>query len=238
MSGMEISGAAGAPRTEWTQAPSPPAQDPAPTPPEEEKSLIEMMQEAREKAEKRREQLKLPNHTRYGDGPIEAHARLARARTPAEVTAAAGYARRRIAQYQAALRRDSDNAERIRAAIRQLQKAVGRAGKKKRDLNQERLAKVRQARAAQENQRREAIRQRQELARKKTMRAIRESGYVREAVVDDKLQAHLAETRMELRAQAQALAPKVSVELAAQQYTATASAAEAAPAPAEMDFQA
>lgn len=238
MSGMEISGAGGVNRTDWTQASAPPAKDPSLSPPKEEKSLHEMMEEAREKAEKRREQLKLPNHTRYGDAPIEAHARLARARTPAEVTAAAGYARRRIAQYQAALRRDSDNAERIRAAIRQLQKAVGRAGKKKRDLNQERLAQLRQARAAQENQRRESVRQRQELARKKTMRAIRESGYIREAVVDDKLQAHLAQTRMELRAQAQALAPKVSVELAAQQYTAVASSAEATPAPAAVDFQA
>ena len=237
MSGMEISGTAGVNRSEWTQAvPSP--KDLDSSAPKEEKSLHEMMQEAREKAEKRREQLKLPSHTRYGDAPMEAYARLARARTPAEVTAAAGYARRRIAQYQSALRRDSDNADRIRAAIRQLQKAVGRAGKKKRDLNQERLAKVRQERAAQENQRRESIRQRQELARKKTMRTIRESGYVREAVVDDKIQAHLAQTRMELRAQAQALAPKLSPELAAQQYQTVSAETAAAPAPAEVDFQA
>lgn len=234
MSGMEISGTAGANRPDWTQAASSP-KDLALSPPKEEKSLHEMMQEAREKAEERKNQLKLPNHTRYGDAPIEAHARLARAKTPAEVTAAAGYARRRIIQYQAALRRDSDNADRIRAAIRQLQKAVGRAGKKKRDLNQEKLAKVRQERAAQENQRREAMRQRQELARKKTMRTIRESGYVREAVVDDKIQAHLAQTRMELRAQAQALAPKISTELAIQQYQSAP--AETTAAPAEVDLQ-
>ena len=51
---------------------------------EEAKTLVEMIQEAQEKAEAQREALKLPkNSTRYGDAPLEAYARLARARSTA-----------------------------------------------------------------------------------------------------------------------------------------------------------
>ena len=102
--------------------------------------LYEMMRDAREKADARREQYKLPKNTRYGDAPMLAYARLARARTPGEVSAASGYARRKIVQLQSALRSDPDNKERIQAAIRQLQKAVRRAGKKQRDVQGEKLA--------------------------------------------------------------------------------------------------
>ena len=85
---------------------------------QETKNLYEMMRDAREKADARREQYKLPKNTRYGDAPMLAYARLARARTPGEVSAASGYARRKIVQLQSALRSDPDNKERIQAAIR------------------------------------------------------------------------------------------------------------------------
>ena len=58
--------------------------------------LYEMMKDAREQAEATREKFQglKKGSTRYGDAPIEAYARLARARRPADVNAAAGYARR------------------------------------------------------------------------------------------------------------------------------------------------
>ena len=78
--------------------------------------------------------------TRYGDAPLEAYARLARAKDKAAVNAASGYARRRLAQFRTALHTDSDNAARIKAAINQLQKAINRGEKKKRELDREKLA--------------------------------------------------------------------------------------------------
>ena len=203
------------------------------------RSLVEMMKEAREKAEERKKSLDPPkNSSQYGDTAMTAYARLARAKTQAEVSAAAGYARRCIARFQAELRQDGGDPQRIRAAISQLQKAVSRAGKKRKDLEREKLMKARQARAEQEKQRQKAQRLRQELLRRQSMRFVREQSYLREAEIDNRLQAQLAETRMELRAQAQELAAAVppSLESAAQQYTAQAAAAEA-PAP-EINLQA
>lgn len=209
---------------------------------EKPKSLVEMMQEAREKAEKCRDSFKLKkNGSQYGDAAMTAYSKLARARNQAEVNAAAGYARRRIVQFQGALSSDGENSERIRAAIRQLQKAVGRARKKGRDLEREKLLQARQKKAQQEQERRKAVRLNQELNRKKTMRMIRESGYLRETEIDNRLQAQLAQTKMELRAQMERLsaAAEPSVKAAMQQYAAQAApAAAAAPAPtAGLDVQ-
>ena len=193
-------------------------------------SIAEMMQQAREKADQARERLRLPkNPARYGDAPMMAYARLARARNKSEVSAATGYARRQIAQLKAAMRQDPDNAERIRAAINQLQKAVSRGNRKKKDLDREKLMDSRRARAQREDNLRKAQHLKQELRRRQALRAIRESGYLREANVDNKLQDQLSATRMELRAQAQSLAAAFapSVEAAVRQYTT----AQAAPAP-------
>lgn len=201
--------------------------------------LYEMMRDAREKASAVREKFQeLKPKPRYGDAPIEAYARLARAKRPAEVSAAAGYARRQIARLKAAKRTDPDNAQRIQAAIGQLQKAVTRAGKKSRELDREKVAQARQAKLAQEKRTREAQRQRQELRRKQAMRMIRESGYIREAEVDNRMQAHLAATRMELQKQAQDLSAALqpSAEAVARQYAA--SGAETAPEAVAIDVQA
>ena len=199
----------------------------------ETKSVYEMMRDAREKAEARREQLKTPRNTRYGDAPMIAYARLARARTPGEVTAASGYARRKIAQLQSALRSDPDNKERIQASIRQLQKAVRRAGRKQRDIQREKLTETRRRKAQEEQNRQKAARLRQELARTRALRSIRESGYIREAEMDNRTQEQLSAARLELRTQLQELSAStagVSTGVAAQQYAA-AQAVMAAPEP-------
>ena len=119
---------------------------------ESQTSLTEMMREAREKAEEREMMFNLPkNSQRYGDAVIMAYSRLARAKDAAQVDAASGYARRQIAQLRAAKRSDSDNSSRIQAAINQLQKAVNRAGRKKRELNQEKISAKRQAKLEKES---------------------------------------------------------------------------------------
>ena len=54
-------------------------------------SLTEMIQDAKEKADAQREKFKLAKTSpRYGDAPLEAYARLNRARTVSQVSAAAG----------------------------------------------------------------------------------------------------------------------------------------------------
>lgn len=198
---------------------------------EEAKTLVEMIQEAQERAEAQREALKLPkNSTRYGDAPLEAYARLARARSTAQVNSATGYARRRLAQFKTALHTDSENSARIKAAISQLQKAVNRGAKKKRDLTREQQEAKRKAQSEEEEQRKQL-----ELRRRQAQRTIREAGYLREAHISDQLATQITVTQMELRQQAQSMAapPTASyLDAATQQYVATAAAA-AAPAPTE-----
>ena len=203
------------------------------SPQRETKSVYEMMRDAREQAEARREQFKLPKNARYGDAPMMAYAKLARARTPGEITAASGYARRKIVQLQSALRSDPDNKERIQAAIRQLQKAVRRAGKKQRDVQQEKLSETRRKKALEEKNRRKAARLRQELTRARALRSIRESGYIREAEMDNRTQEQLSAAKLELRNQLQELTAAtagVPAGVAAQQYAA-AQAVTGAPEP-------
>jgi len=199
--------------------------------PEEVKTIVEMIQDAQEKAKAQRETMKLASKgaTRYGDAPLEAYARLARAKTSSQVNMASGYARRKLAQFKTALHVDSENAARIKSAINQLQKAISRGEKKKRELVREKLEERRKekSKAAEE-------RMKQELRRKRTQRMIRESGYMREAQIADRQSTQLTAAQVELRQQAQDLAAAAAVSLASavQQYTETAAAPSAAVEPA------
>lgn len=200
-------------------------------------SLTEMIQDAKEKADAQREKFKLAKATpRYGDAPLEAYARLSRAKTQSQVSSAAGYARRRIAQLEAAQRSDPDHADQIRAAVGQLKKAVTRANKKKLEISREQLARARQKRMARENRRREEQRIKQELWRSQSMRAIRESGYFRETEVANRQADQLTATKMELRAQAEQLGVSAtkSVDAAVQEYSAAVETAAAVTAPVSM----
>jgi len=220
-----------------TQLPAqqPPSFDTFDRPEDDAPTLWESMQEVRKKAEEQREKYKIPrNGAQYGSASVLAYARLARAKRPAEVTAAAGYARRRIFQLKAAKRQDSDNAKQIQAVINQLEKAVSRAGKKKRDLQREQISEARRKKLEAERQRQKALRLQQQLQRTKTARMLRESGYIREAEIDNRLHAQLAQTEMNLRAQAQSLSAAMApaTDAAIQQY-ATQASAVAAPVPTE-----
>lgn len=185
-------------------------------------TLHEMIQDAKEKANDQREKFKLAKATpRYGDAPLEAYARLNRAKTQSQVSSAAGYARRRLVQLEAAQRSDPDHADQIRAAVSQLKKAVSRANKKKLEISREQLARARQKRMMRENKRREAQRIKQELRRSQAMRAVRESGYFRETEVANRQADQLTATKMELRAQAEQLgaAAQTSLDTALQGYS-------------------
>lgn len=185
-------------------------------------TLTEMIQDAKGKADAQREKFKLAKVTpRYGDAPLEAYARISRARTQGQASSAAGYARRRISQLEAAQRSDPDHADQIKAAISQLKKAVTRAGKKKLELNKEQLARARQKRMLREKKRREAQRIQQELRKAQSMRAVRESGYFRETDIANRQADQLTATKMELKAQAEQLgtAAQTSMGVAVQGYS-------------------
>ncbi len=239
MGSMQVNGAATASGASWQARTAPQEKEKE----NASQDLWEMMKDAKEKADATREKFNSAKpKPRYGDAPLEAYARLARAKRPSEVNAAAGFARRQIARLKAAKQTDPDNAKRIQAAINQLQKAVQRAGKKNRELDREKLAKARQEKLAQEKKTREARRQKQELLRKQAMRRLRESGYLREAEVDNRMQAHIAAVDMELREQARKLGASIqpSMEAVAQQYAAGAAAPASPEVPpgGEIDVQA
>ena len=206
---------------------------------EKTKSLVEMMREAREKAEqqsKALQKLYKPNKSQYNEAPREAYTRLARAKNRTQVNAATGYARRRLAQLKRELRRDTDNSSTIRAAISQLQKSINRSEKKKRDLDREKLLETQRARCEREQQLKEQQRLRQELERRKTQRMIRENAYIQEANIDARLHTQTAQPsqlQLELRQQAQTITntPLASPEAAIQQYAASAAMESTAPAP-------
>lgn len=211
---------------------------------ESRSTLAGMIREAKEKADAQREKLKLAKAApRYGDAPLEAYARLSRARTQSQVGSAAGYARRRIAQLEAARRSDPEHADQIKAAIGQLKKAVSRASQKKRALTREQLALARQRRMARENKHREEQRIRQQLRRAQSMRAVRESGWFREVDIANRQAEQLSATRMELRAQAEQLgaAAQKSIDAAMQGYSSaveTAHAVTTPPPTPQVDVQA
>ena len=205
--------------------------DPAGLPQENTPTLMERMIEAQKKAKEQRDKFRIPKNTRYGDRAIEAYARLSRARRQSDVSAAASYARRQIAQLKIAKRQDDENAPRIQAAINQLQKAVVRAGKKKRDLNREELTEARRRRAAEKDQTAEAYRLRQELRRRQKLRMIREHGYIREAEIDERHQQQMAATRAEFRSQLENLAGSTGDPAVKAQYAAQMAADGTAPAP-------
>lgn len=193
---------------------------------EDAPSLFEQMQQAREKAEKAREKYQLPkNARRYGDVPIEAYARLARARNAAQVSSAAGYARRQIFQLKAAKRQDPDHARTIQGAINQLQKAVNRAGKKRTELAREALAEKRRKKLAEEEQLQKARRLHRQLQNQRTMRMLRESGYIREAEADSRFHQQMDAEAAKLRAQYQEISDAAAEAMSG---TAAVSAQDAA----------
>ena len=89
MSGMQVNSTPASAASSWQERSAPEASRE-----QEDASLTiyEMMKEAREKADATREKFNsIKPKPRYGDAPMEAYARLARAKRPAEVNTAAGY---------------------------------------------------------------------------------------------------------------------------------------------------
>ena len=172
----------------------------------------EALKRAREAAEEQREALDVEMPQRYGDAPLEAYARLAKARNVQEVSSAAGYVRRQIARLQAALGQDPDNADAIRSALAQLRKAVNRCSRKKKDLQREMLLEQQRRRAQERQCQREMLRLKAEVQRRKKTRFIREGAYLQEAAIENQMQAYIAQTKAEMDQQIRQVAPASPVQ--------------------------
>lgn len=158
---------------------------------QETDQLLEGLKQAREEVEKHREALKkLKTPVNCGDATMTAYSKLARARSKADVNAAAGYARRQILRLTAALHTSDGQTQEIRAAISQLKKAVGRAGKKRMDLDREALMAKQRKAAAQRRQARKAASLQHELAKKRLSRTFRENAYLHEASISNYMAVH------------------------------------------------
>ena len=171
--------------------PSSPLKDQLDRGQQEADQLLEELKQAREAIEKHRESLKkLKTPVNYGDTAMTAYTKLNRARTKAEVSSAAGYARSQIVRLTAALRNADGQTQEIRAAIAQLKKAVGRAGKKRMDLDREALVARQRKAALQKRQARKAAACKQDLLKKRTARTFRENAYLHEAAISNYMAVH------------------------------------------------
>ncbi len=191
-------------------------------------SIHEAILEAKKKAESQADKFERAKpKPRYADASFEAYLRIGRARTPMQAGSAAGFARGKIAQLQMAKGRDKDNARQIQAVIGQLRKAVLRASKKKTELTQDQLTEIRREKLEKQKEFRKGKRLRYQLTSRRSLRAIRESGYFRELDIENRQQAFMTSTEMKLREQAQSLyesAASLSVESAIGRYTAQSEA--------------
>ena len=120
----------------------------------------------------------------------------------------------------------------------QLQKAVTRAGKKKRDLQKEEFTEIRRKRLEAKRERGKALALRRELRKQQKLRMIREHGYIKEAEIDNHYQQEMAATRLEYQTQLENFAgvpgtPVVTSDVAA----VPAEGAAAAPVGGELNIQ-
>ncbi len=140
-----------------------------------DKTLVEWMQEAKEKAEKLRESFQVKVNSSIYSQPAQIYSRLARAKTVQNVKGVMYTARNKIYQLKLAMNTaDKEDRDKIRAVLSQLQGTIGRARRKASSLEQEAFQQKRQKRAEQEKQIRKARRLAYTIKKQKTARVSKE----------------------------------------------------------------
>lgn len=140
-----------------------------------DKTLVEWMQEAKEKAEKLKEAFQVKVNSSIYNQPAEIYSRLARAKTVQNVKSVMYTARNKIYQLKLAMgTADNEDREKIRAVLSQLQGTIGKARRKASSLQEEALLQKRQKRAEQEKQMRKARRLAYTIKKQKTSRVSKE----------------------------------------------------------------
>ncbi len=116
------------------------------------------------------------------NAPIDIYSKLARARSIPEVKSVVSTARYKVSKLKAMLRNCEDNEKsKIKAAIRQLEKAITRSYRKVRDLSQENNLSHEKAAAEINDNKKLAEHKKNELLRRRAIRHIRERAQMDEA---------------------------------------------------------
>lgn len=143
--------------------------------------LIETMKQMEKQMQEIKDKFKVKINSSIYNSPAEVYAKLAQASTIPDVKGVVSTAEHNIYVLKSALGTcDKKDRNKIRAAIAQLEKAVGRAAGKVKDLTNEGNMKAQQKKAKMLNEEKKAERIRIELERQKTMRHSRERAQIEE----------------------------------------------------------
>ena len=167
--------------------------------------------------------------THWKSAAIRSYARLARARSQQECKTVAYSAGQQIGQLKRALSLGCDDKLEVQAMVGQMQKAVIRAKLKVRQLDEEQDMQRRSRKAEEQQRRAKALYLEQQRQKKAVARQVRETGYIRESVVD----RYQAAVRFRQQAEAGSVSPAPAIsDGAVTPAVPTVPAAAPAPVPA------
>ena len=145
-------------------------------------SFIEAMKKMQEQLDELQNKFKVMNSNSAFDAPVEIYSKLARARSIPEVKNVASIARYKINKLKAMLREcEDDEKSKIRAAIRQLEKAITRSRRKINDLSEENNLSNEISKAKFNDNKKLDEHKKHELNRRRAIRSVRERAQMNEA---------------------------------------------------------
>lgn len=152
------------------------------TTPESNDNIIDMMKKMQQEMDDLKNKFKIINTNSAFNAPMEVYSKLARAKNTAEVKVVASAARFKITRLKSMLR-DCEDADKrkIKAAIRQLDKAITRAYRKVQDLSKEDNLNQEGLNAKRRNEKKLAEYKESELQKRIVVRKIRERAQISEA---------------------------------------------------------
>lgn len=145
-------------------------------------NIFDTMKKMQEQVDELRNKFKIIKANSALSAPIDIYSKLARARSIPEVKSVVSTARYKISKLKAMLRDCEDNEKnKIKAAMRQLEKAITRSYRKVRDLSQESNLSHEKTTAEIKDNKKLAEHKRNELYRRRAIRHIRERAQMDEA---------------------------------------------------------
>lgn len=195
--------------TYWYAAEEKPSNFPEVNSPQN-KTLVDWMNEAKEKADKLRKSFQVKNTSSFYHQPTQIYSKLARAKTVGSVRSVMYNAQNKIYQLKRAISAaDDKDKDKLRAVLSQLQGSVARARRKVSSLEEESRLKRKQKRAEREQNFRKANRISYEVKRRRTARVSSEYANINRSSMWALYMAHrdYREQMQEMRNSAMGIAP-------------------------------
>ncbi len=174
------------------------------------KTLMDWMKEAKEKADKLRKSFQVKNVSSFYHQPTHIYSKLARAKTVGSVRSVMHNAQNKIYQLKRAIRTaDGKDKDKLRAVLSQLQGSVNQARKKAKSLEAESRLQRQQKKAEREQKFRKATRISYEVRRRRSARVSSEYAQVNRSSMWALYMAHrdYKEQMQELRNQSLGISP-------------------------------